>query len=174
MDISLDGYKQVHEYVRSGLEWSTIEENLEKVRPYLNKNFVLSTNTTVQNLNVLYLADILKWTISELNITPVFCVLDNPKWLAVRNMPPEMKIEAKERLTNLINSDVVNNFKYPHWLAGRITSVIESIDLPADEREFNRFLYFTQVTDNERGQDYRISIPEVASYYEQYYPIKPI
>jgi sulfatase maturation enzyme AslB (radical SAM superfamily) len=174
IDISLDGYKQVHEYIRSGLEWNTIEENLVKIRPYLNENFTITTNTTVQNLNVLYLEDILKWTLTELNITPVFCVLDNPKWLAVRNMPPAMKEEAKSRLKALINSEMVNNFKYPHWLVGRITSVIESIDLPADEAEYNRFLYFTKVTDQERNQDYRISIPEVAHYYEQYYPITEI
>jgi hypothetical protein len=120
------------------------------------------------------LEDILKWTLTELNITPVFCVLDNPKWLAVRNMPPAMKEEAKTRLRRLIDSEMVNNFKYPHWLAGRITSVIESIDLPADDKEFNRFLYFTDVTDKERSQDYRVNVPEVASYYEQYYPIKEI
>ena len=174
IDISLDGYKQVHEYIRTGLDWNTIEENLIKVKPYLNDNFTITTNTTVQNLNVLYLEDILKWTLTELNITPVFCVLDNPKWLAVRNMPPAMKEEAKARLRRLIDSEMVNNFKYPHWLAGRITSVIESIDLPADDKEFNRFLYFTDVTDKERSQDYRVNVPEVASYYEQYYPIKEI
>jgi MoaA/NifB/PqqE/SkfB family radical SAM enzyme len=174
IDISLDGYKQVHEYIRTGLNWDTIEENLVKIRPYLNDNFTITTNTTVQNLNVLYLEDILKWTLTELNITPVFCILDNPKWLAVSNMPPAMKEEAKIRLRRLIDSEMVSNFKYPDWLASRITGVIESIDLPADDTEFNRFLYFTDVTDKERSQDYRVSIPEVASYYEQYYPIKEI
>lgn len=174
IDISLDGYKQVHEYVRSGLEWKTIEENLDKIKSYLNKNFYITTNTTVQVLNVLYLEDILRWTIEELNITPVLCVLEHPRWLAVRNMPPEMKIEARARLQKLINSDLVKNFKYPHWLVGRITSIIESINLSADTLEFNKFLYFTKVTDEERGQDYRTSIPEVAQYYEKYYPIKPI
>ena len=44
----------------------------------------------------------------------------------------------------------------------------------ADDKEFNRFLYFTDVTDKERSQDYRVNVPEVASYYEQYYPIKEI
>jgi MoaA/NifB/PqqE/SkfB family radical SAM enzyme len=174
IDISLDGYKQVHEYVRSGLEWSSIEENLEKIRPYLTQNFFLSTNTTVQNLNVLYLEDVLKWTIDELNITPVLCVLDNPKFLAIRNMPTEMKIEASKRIRNLIDSDLVNNYKTSHWLKGRLTSILESIELPADTEEFNRFLYFTNVTDKARGQNYRESIPEVASYYEQYYPVREV
>ena len=174
IDISLDGYKEVHEYVRSGLEWSSIEENLEKIRPYLTQNFFLSTNTTVQNLNVLYLEDVLKWTINELNITPVLCVLDNPKFLAVRNMPPEMKAEARKRIQNLIDSDLVNNYKTSHWLKGRLTSILESIDLPADVEEFNRFLYFTNVTDKARGQNYRESIPEVANYYEQYYPVREL
>ena len=174
IDISLDGYKQVHEYIRSGLSWDTIEENLIKVKPYLNENFNITTNTTVQNLNVLYLEDILKWTITELNITPVFCVLDNPKWLAVRNMPGEMKEEAKKRLKALLSSDMVTNFKFPLWLAGRITSVIESIELAADSSEYNRFLYFTKVTDKERNQDYRVSIPEVAFYYEKFKPTNEI
>lgn len=174
IDISLDGYKQVHEYVRSGLEWSSIEENLEKIRPYLTQNFFLSTNTTVQNLNVLYLEDVLKWTINELNITPVLCVLDNPKFLAIRNMPTEMKVEASKRIRNLIDSDLVNNYKTSHWLKGRLTSILESIELPADTEEFNRFLYFTNVTDKARGQNYRESIPEVASYYEQYYPVREV
>ena len=166
IDISLDGYKQVHEYVRSGLEWTSIEENLEKIRPYLTQNFFLSTNTTVQNLNVLYLEDVLKWTIDELNITPVLCVLDNPKFLAIRNMPTEMKIEASKRIRNLIDSDLVNNYKTSHWLKGRLTSILESIELPADTEEFNRFLYFTNVTDKARGQNYRESIPEVLIYFE--------
>lgn len=174
LDISIDGYKGVHEYVRSGLDWNDIEENLVKIRPYLNENFYITTNTTVQNLNVFYLEDILKWTIKELNITPVLCVLNNPTWLAVKNMPDEAKIEAKNRLTSLMNSDLVNNFKHPLWLAERIQSVIESIDIPADPIEFNRFLYFTQVTDRERKQNYKESVPELAMYYEQFYPIKEL
>jgi organic radical activating enzyme len=174
IDISIDGYKGVHEYVRTGIDWNDIDENLIKIRPYLNENFYITTNTTVQNLNVFYLEDILKWTITELNITPVLCVLNNPTWLAVKNMPPDAKVEATKRLTALINSDLVMNFKHPAWLAERIQSVIESIKVPADPQEYNRFLYFTQVTDSERKQNYRESIPELASYYEQYYPIKDL
>ena len=174
IDISLDGYKEVHEYVRTGIDWNDIEENLLKIRPYLSENFYITTNTTVQNLNVFYLEDILKWTITELNITPVLCVLNNPTWLAVKNMPPGAKIEATKRLASLINSDLVKSFKHPLWLAERIQSVIESIKVPADPQEYNRFLYFTQVTDSERKQNYRESIPELASYYEQYYPIRDL
>jgi hypothetical protein len=73
-----------------------------------------------------------------------------------------------------MNSDLVMSFKHPLWLAERIQSVIESIKVPADPQEYNRFLYFTQVTDSERKQNYRESIPELASYYEQYYPIKDL
>jgi organic radical activating enzyme len=174
IDISIDGYKGVHEYVRTGIDWNDIDENLIKIRPYLNENFYITTNTTVQNLNVFYLEDILKWSITELNITPVLCVLNNPTWLAVKNMPPDAKVEATKRLTALINSDLVMSFKHPSWLAERIQSVIESIKVPADPQEYNRFLYFTQVTDSERKQNYRESIPELASYYEQYYPIKDL
>ena len=174
IDISIDGYKGVHEYVRTGIDWNDIDENLIKIRPYLNENFYITTNTTVQNLNVFYLEDILKWSITELNITPVLCVLNNPTWLAVKNMPPDAKIEATKRLTSLMNSDLVKSFRHPLWLAERIQSVIESIKVPADPQEYNRFLYFTQVTDSERKQNYRESIPELASYYEQYYPIKDL
>lgn len=174
LDISLDGYKDVHEYIRTGLDWNDIEENLVKIRPYLSENFYITTNTTVQNLNVFYLEDILKWTINELNITPVLCVLNNPTWLAVKNMPSDAKLEAIKRLTALMNSDLVMNFRHPLWLAERIQSVIESIKIPADPKEYNRFLYFTQVTDRERKQDYRQSVPELAKYYEQYYPIQEI
>lgn len=174
IDISIDGYKGVHEYVRTGIDWNDIDENLIKIRPYLNENFYITTNTTVQNLNVFYLEDILKWSITELNITPVLCVLNNPTWLAVKNMPPDAKVEATKRLTALMNSDLVMSFKHPLWLAERIQSVIESIKVPADPQEYNRFLYFTQVTDSERKQNYRESIPELASYYEQYYPIKDL
>jgi organic radical activating enzyme len=174
IDISLDGYKQVHEYIRSGLEWTSIEENLLKIKPYLTQNFFLSTNTTVQNLNVLYLEDILQWTIGKLDITPVLCVLDNPKFLAINNMPDDMKREAASRLNKLIESDLVKNFRQSHWLQGRLKSIIETIELPADPEEINRFLYFTQTTDKNRNQDYRVSVPEIASYYEPYYPIRAI
>ena len=174
IDISLDGYKQVHEYIRSGLEWSSIEENLVKIKPYLTQNFYITTNTTVQNLNVLYLEDILKWTINELDITPVLCVLDNPKFLAISNMPGDMKREASMRLNQLIDSDLVKNYKQPQWLQGRLRSIIKTIELPSDPKQINRFLHFTHITDKNRNQDYRVSIPEVASYYEPYCSIRDI
>jgi organic radical activating enzyme len=168
IDISLDGYKQVHEYIRSGLSWNTIEENLIKLRPYLNENFYLTTNTTVQNLNVLYIKEILEWTITELNITPVLCMLNNPQFLAVNNMPDQMKIEALKRLNDLMNSDLVNNFKNSQWLKGRLTNIIETINLPCNVEKFQEFLYFTEITDKERNQDFRVSVPLVAEYYLNY------
>ena len=127
-----------------------------------------TTNTTVQNLNVLYIKEILEWTISELNITPVLCMLSNPQFLAVNNMPDEMKIEALKRLDELMNSDLVNNFKNSHWLKGRLTNIIETINLSSDVNKFQEFLYFTKITDKERNQDFRVSIPEVAEYYLNY------
>lgn len=172
IDISLDGYKHVHEYIRSGLQWNTIEDNLEKIKPYLNKNFYLTTNTTVQNLNVLYLEDILKWTIQDLNITPVFFVLDTPSFLSVKNMPGDMKVEATRRIQALVDSDLVKRFKHPAWLTGRLTSIMEAMNTSANDYEINRFLYFTSITDAERDQDYRTSIPELASFYQPFYPIK--
>ena len=154
------------------MQWNTIEDNLEKIKPYLNKNFYLTTNTTVQNLNVLYLEDILKWTIQDLNITPVFFVLDTPSFLSVKNMPGDMKVEATRRIQALVDSDLVKRFKHPAWLTGRLTSIMEAMNTPANDYEINRFLYFTSITDAERDQDYRTSIPELASFYQPFYPIK--
>jgi hypothetical protein len=59
-------------------------------------------------------------------------MLSNPKFLAVNNMPDEMKIEALKRLNELMNSDLVNNFKNSHWLKGRLTNIIETINLNSD------------------------------------------
>jgi organic radical activating enzyme len=168
IDISLDGYKGVHEYIRTGLKWETIESNLEMIKPYLSKHFYLTTNTTVQNLNVLYLEDVLRWTIKDLNITPVLCTLTNPSWLSVGNMPEEMKDEARLRIQNLINSDLVRGFKFPEWLIGRLNTILDAINVPANTREFERFIYFSDILDKERNQSTQDSIPEVAKFYERF------
>jgi hypothetical protein len=89
-------------------------------------------------------------------------------------MPGDMKREASMRLNQLIDSDLVKNYKQPQWLQGRLRSIIKTIELPSDPKQINRFLHFTHITDKNRNQDYRVSIPEVASYYEPYCSIRDI
>jgi sulfatase maturation enzyme AslB (radical SAM superfamily) len=165
IDISLDGYKGVHEYIRSGLSWDTIEANMEMIKPYLSQHFYLTTNTTVQNLNVLYLEEVLKWTICDLKITPILCVLTGPSWLSVQHMPDAMKEEAISRINSIIRGSIIQEYKFPNWLIGRLTAILDAIKQPSAFYEIEKFQFFTQMTDIERGQDIHKSLPEVAAFY---------
>jgi hypothetical protein len=49
-----------------------------------------------------------------------------------------------------------------------LTNIIETINLPCNVEKFQEFLYFTEITDKERNQDFRVSIPLVAEYYLNY------
>lgn len=93
--VSVDAVGALGEYIRYGSKWDTVQKNIQAMRQLKNVNLV--ANVTVQNLNLLGLADLTKWS-QECKIHLLFKFLTDPEFLAIDVLPAELIDLAKFRL----------------------------------------------------------------------------
>jgi sulfatase maturation enzyme AslB (radical SAM superfamily) len=97
--ISIDGAKEVNDYIRYPSEWSIIEQNLKL---YDNTPSMIDVKIlcTVQALNIYFLPDFINWLfvqkfkkISKTNLDGTFHpgMLHYPQYLCVKSLPREFK-----------------------------------------------------------------------------------
>lgn len=92
---SIDGINEVYEYIRWPMKFDRIVANLDQLREERLENVELAIHSTIQNLNVSYLTDLLEY-FRGMNI--VFIPLHHPSYLNVSVMPFEELKLALEKL----------------------------------------------------------------------------
>lgn len=135
MDISIDAIERRAEYIRFGSVWNTVEENVMRYQEFCEINIT----PTISILNAAYMSELKDWAnFYKLNI--VNNLLDNPKWLNVKNAPEKLKSRFQE--TN-------------GWENG-----------VADLIEIQRFREYITKLDNFRKVKIKDFLPEVADAYD--------
>lgn len=111
--LSIDGYKEVNNYIRRPSKWQTLEDNLRKY-DLTPANISVAINTTVQMLNVFDLPVFAQWLLDQ-KFTKIgqhdggiffSSLLHYPDYLTVQVLPEEAKADATARIRRLID-------KYP-------------------------------------------------------------
>lgn len=92
--LSIDGYKELNDYFRSGSNWAIIEQNIHSYVRYSKEyNWILKTMTVISIYNVKHLNKLHNWLkgigFSDNCITYNLCVV--PPELDIRNLPQEYK-----------------------------------------------------------------------------------
>jgi MoaA/NifB/PqqE/SkfB family radical SAM enzyme len=152
--VSIDGVGAHFNYIRHGLEYETVKENVQIWTNYFEKHqvkYFIDSISTVEILNVFYLPE-LKQAVKEiLPLPPFWNLLVNPAYLFIKNMPDQIKESVIEKL----NKDV--EFK----------DLISVIQQPADLNEWTRFLEVTQSLDHIRNEDFANTFPEFANLIDK-------
>lgn len=95
---SADGIGDCFNYIRHGLDWSTVEKNILKYRDYslaFHNKFNITLLCVVQTYNLMYLEDLLKWN-EQYNISIVWIFPTHPEYLSLKNF------ENKEIIKSVI------------------------------------------------------------------------
>lgn len=116
LNLSVDGVGKVDEYLRYPTNWNKKEKIIDQL---LNEFEGSTISTTVYNLNVADLPNMLDWVASK-NVDHSIITLSYPEELQIQNLPTEYK---QEIIDNLLN------FEHRHHA---VTSIINQLQHPCD------------------------------------------
>lgn len=136
MCLSIDGVGKVNDYIRWGSDWTTIENNILRLREL--PNIDLSIGPTIQIMNALYYDELAEWAQNN-----KFKVYDNmlmyPLYLNLKNADDKIK-------------ELTPKFKNWHYEE-------------ASPSEKLNFIKYTKTLDTARGCNIKDYLPTVANIY---------
>lgn len=153
--ISVDGAKEVNDYIRYPSEWNTIEQNLKL---YDNTPSMIDVKIlcTVQALNIYFLPEFINWLfvqkfkkISRTNLDGTFHpgMLHYPQYLCVKSLPKEIKNKVSEKLHKFAESNTDNPS------IQRILKVVDFMNSEDWSDRFNQTIEYIDKLDQLRGTD---------------------
>jgi organic radical activating enzyme len=153
--ISIDGAKEVNDYIRYPSEWNIIEQNLKL---YDNTPSMIDVKIlcTVQALNIYFLPDFINWLfvqkfkkISKTNLDGTFHpgMLHYPQYLCVKSLPKEFK----DKISNKIHRFAEANTDNPS--IQRILKVVDFMNSEDWSDRFDQTIEYIDKLDQLRGTD---------------------
>jgi MoaA/NifB/PqqE/SkfB family radical SAM enzyme len=156
--LSIDGHDDVNSYIRRPSDWKTIETNLrlyDKTPP----NIIVSINTTVQLLNIVWLTEFVEWLLDQKfdkvgkgSDGGIFfaSLLHYPPYLSVQTLPSELKDIASEKIHKLLVNNPNNNG------IQRLRSVVEFMNASDQSSLLNQTLDFIDANDKKDGLSFKL------------------
>jgi sulfatase maturation enzyme AslB (radical SAM superfamily) len=153
--ISIDGVKEINDYIRYPSDWGTIEQNLKK---YDNTPAMIDVKIlcTVQILNVFFLPEFINWLsiqkfkkISQTNLDGTFHpgILQFPQYLCIKSLPKEFKNKVSEKIFRFAESNTDNPS------IQRMLKIISFMNAEDWSNQFNQTLEYLEKMDQLRNTD---------------------
>jgi MoaA/NifB/PqqE/SkfB family radical SAM enzyme len=172
---SIDGIGEVNSFIRYPAHWPAIESNIRRLDTDFDRIPLssLSWNTTVQIYNVFRLDELIEYAATSFThlSQPNLSILNQPEYLNIQILPPEMKQQAAARLR-----DFTARFadRWPARWHGRqveellaaikgIIDYMQSADRSDLLPEFRRWC---GAQDQFRGQNASDILPELAPLFD--------
>ena len=167
MCLSVDGYAQYNEYIRSGSTWSIVDKH---IRDYAQSEVVgnILFSPVVQIYNILNITELLDYAeeitkFSGRRIDISFLMNNYPKCLDIRNLPKHVRVEGQKRLRDWLNTS--KYFKDDERNIATVEGIIKALEddnVNADaEKQMQIFKEYTELLDNKRDQSFKDSIPDL-------------
>ena len=167
MCLSVDGYAQYNEYIRSGSTWSIVDKH---IRDYAQSEVVgnILFSPVVQIYNILNITELLDYAeeitkFSGRRIDISFLMNNYPKCLDIRNLPKHVRVEGQKRLKDWLNTS--KYFKDDERNIATVEGIIKALEddnVNADaEKQMQIFKEYTELLDSKRDQSFKDSIPDL-------------
>jgi MoaA/NifB/PqqE/SkfB family radical SAM enzyme len=168
--LSLDGSREIAEYIRHPSKWNIIIKNLETLSNLSRANLVVKIHFVLQVYNILSIANLINDLIPFQNsfpIVPEVTKLTHPSILRIEVLPKhklkELVITEVKNLNNTKNLLISNKYKQQNIKAiDQIINLLESSKGSEDNYEFIQFLTHTKKIDSKRKQSLKNIIPYIA------------
>jgi MoaA/NifB/PqqE/SkfB family radical SAM enzyme len=147
--VSIDGADKHFDYIRHGLEYSTVKTNVLAWQEYFTKHnvkYYIDSISTVEILNIYYLPELKKAVMDILPLSPFWNLLVDPAYLFIKNMPDSIKNAVKTKLS----------------VDPEFDDLLTVMDQPADLDEWQKFLEITAGLDQIRNESFDQTFPEFA------------
>jgi MoaA/NifB/PqqE/SkfB family radical SAM enzyme len=153
---SVDGYGKCNEYMRFPSSWDVVSKNIKRFKTL--QNAYVYINCVVQNLNVLYVDQLLKFA----NQNDIFIKLDlvlNPNWLHLSVLPKSILTMAHSKLSSIKKEDLHHTDSVDQ-IVNMLETNINNYNL--DTVKYNNFIDMVKKRDNYRKIDIKNYLPELA------------
>ena len=167
MCLSVDGYAQYNEYIRSGSTWSIVDKH---IRDYAQSEVVgnILFSPVVQIYNILNITELLDYAeeitkFSGRRIDISFLMNNYPKCLDIRNLPKHVRVEGQKRLRDWLNTS--KYFKDDERNIATVEGIIKALEdenVNDDaEKQMQIYKEYTELLDSKRDQSFKDSIPDL-------------
>ncbi len=161
---SVDGYKEVQEYIRHPSKWGDIEKNIIKMLRRKKKNVYFSFSPVVSVYNILNLPHLLRW-IDELHalygyVVPYLMLCIGYKFLSISILPKNVKELALSKIEEYESSYNKGN-TYLLEQINSIKNVLKSKEKEGIEKKLKMFYKYTMLLDQYRGNSFEKTFPEL-------------
>jgi len=152
LNCSIDAYGDLNTYIRNPIKWSKVSRNFENLKSV--QNVKMDVSITVQIYNVMHIAKLLDWLISQNlpNTMIFFNILEEPSHLNIKAMPQKLKDISAKRLE-------------PYYHLPKLSNVVDYMMIETTPY-WDEFISFTRKLDAMRNEDVTSVIPELKEYFE--------
>ena len=178
--LSVDGYKEVNEYIRYPSKWKVIENNVIKILKMKNEKMRIAIFPTLQIYNILYITKLFKWA-DKLNQMQDFYIHPD-HWvrsqkLDIQILPTNVrqvclnKILCYEKERKILDekkysSMPINRSLFYHGL-NSVKTVLKSPPPSDFKHHLTDFRKYTEMLDKKRGQSFKKTFPKLYELLEQ-------
>jgi len=156
LNISIDGYGKLNEFIRSGSDWDIIVKNLQfyqDLKLQRSGKTILNVHSAVSVYNINKLEELhsfIKANFPHINLTTQ--VVQFPQFLSIKHLPKDYKEQVLSTL----------NFKYAN-----IDGIIEYLNSQADNY-FDHFINYHNKLNEIRKESFDNSNPMLSEYIDNY------
>ncbi len=161
VQVSMDGFGDVYEYIRYPAKWLNVKDKLLRISK--KENIFTQVSITYQAYNALDLVELLHF-VDQHDLHFVINSINSPDYLSVAVLPPKARQVAAQRLREYVEKDCRVHYKR------RIKSFIFQLEAMGDEWDIglvNKFMLFTNDMDNSRNQSFLRTHKELLRYIEE-------
>lgn len=160
--ISIDGIGPLNDYIRSGSNWSEINESYEY---YLNENMTVNILSTVQLYNAHYLPDIIRyWQEHGSHNHLVFNFVDAPTDMGIHLLPATHRVAIANEIEMLVSSmspELRSKCRFNATIA-RFRQLVDSADIDVLRK---KWIARTDALDEIREEQLSVVNPELFNLY---------
>lgn len=161
LSFSIDGIGDQFEYMRYPAKWEEVKQNMRNAIDLNSrtKNLYLGWCITLSSINITALPDILKEHRTQFSdFGPYLNLVHGPIWYNLNQLPDRYKSYVIDRL-NTIDSTVADRWMLDYHIPGIINYIKNG---RPDEKNWKKFLEFTRIHDQYRGQKFDQVFPDYA------------
>jgi len=154
--LSIEGTGKHNEYMRYPSSWAEIKKNIKEFKT-LN-NIYLCINTVVQNLNILYIDELIEYA-HQNNIYINLYLIENPDYLDAFNLPKKILQGAYDKLKSISDDKLIHTKNVEEiisLLKERLNNHV------VDEKKYTQFTEMIKSRDRYRNVHIKNYMPELA------------
>ena len=167
--ISIDGYKNVYEYIRWKGSWNKLEKNIMYLKENSKKNISVTAVMTSQVLNILNLPELLSWLQeNKINWTDINAVT-RPNYHNILVLPSHVKSIAGKKWNTFLKTNKLNPKQEMHTI--NIINSLKTNNQSFEDKWWKYFVRDTMIKDEIRNQNLAKSVPELYNIIKERYKL---